>query len=185
MHILVIIGSTRQNRNGERVKQWLMQQLSVRDDATYEIVDLRDVDLPFYDEVDSINTLEGNFSHEAGKTWNETIKRADGFIIATCEYNHGIPGVLKNAIDYGWGGWNYKPMSIISYSTGQIGGARAAEQLRLVSQGVLMLPLPTAMHISQLTDKIDANGQATDDKTNSLLDGLCQELTDIASKLKT
>lgn len=184
MKILVIIGSTRVNRQAERVKAWLDAQLSERADASYELVDLRDIGLPFYDEVDSINSLEGEFTHPEGKAWGEKIATADGFIIVTAEYNHGVPAILKNAIDYGWDGWLYKPLSIVSYSSGPIGGARATEQLRLISQGVKLLPLPTAVHIGRVGDAIDETGVATNEATNTALDKMCRELTHIGAKLK-
>ncbi len=184
MKILVIIGSTRINRSADRVKVWLQTQLKQRNDATYEIVDLRDVHLPFYDEPASVGDLNGRFNHPEGKAWNEQLETADGFIFVTCEYNHGPPATLKNAIDYGWEGWHYKPLSIISYSSGPIGGARATEQLRLMSQGVKLLPLPKAVHIGHVKSAIDENGTAAEEKTNKSLDGLCQELTSIANKLQ-
>ena len=185
MRILVIIGSTRVNRNGERVKRWLESALPKRDDAEYQIVDLRDIKLPFYDEPKSINALsDDEYEHPETKEWGETVASADGFIFVTPEYNHSPPAVIKNAIDYAWAGWNYKPMSIISYSAGQIAGARAAEQLRLTSLGVKMLPLPTAVHIAKITDAIDENGVPKDESTNNTLNNVCEELISIASKLK-
>lgn len=184
MKILVIIGSTRINRQADRVKAWLDVQLSKRTDASYELVDLRDVGLPFYDEVDSINTLDGKFTHPEGKAWGEKIATADGFIMVTAEYNHGVPAVMKNAIDYGWDGWLYKPLSIVSYSSGPVGGARATEQLRLISQGVKLLPLPMAVHIGRISDAIDETGVAANQATNDALNKLCQELTHIGTKLK-
>lgn len=185
MHILVIIGSTRINRNGERVKRWLESALPERDDATYKIVDLRDINLPFYDEPKSISDLaDDEYEHPETKQWGDTVASADGFVFVTPEYNHGPPATMKNAIDYAWAGWNYKPMSIISYSTGQIAGARAAEQLRLMSLGVKLLPLPTAVHIAKITNALDESGTPQHESTNKTLDKLCQELTSIAKKLK-
>lgn len=186
MKLLVIIGSTRTNRNAGRVKNWLTSELTKRTNAEYDIVDLRDVNLPFYDEVGSVGGLEyEEYQHPEAVAWGRQIEQADGFIFVTSEYNHAPPATIKNAIDYAWKGWNYKPMSIISYSTGSIAGARAAEQLRLMSLGVRLLPLPTAVHIGNLTDVIDEDGKVDEAAgTNKALAATCDELESIASKLK-
>jgi NAD(P)H-dependent FMN reductase len=185
MKILVIIGSTRANRNGERVKTWLEQQLNNDETTSYEMVDLRDINLPFYDEVKSVAGLDyEEYSHPEAVAWGKRVESADGFIFATPEYNHGPPATLKNAIDYAWQGWNYKPMSIISYSTGQIAGARAAEQLRLMALGVKLLPLPAAVHIAHITDTINEDGTLNSNKPGQALNKLTEELSKIAAKLK-
>lgn len=184
MKLLVIIGSTRINRNAERVKSWLSQQLVSDESTTYEIVDLRDMRLPFYDEIKSVGGLDyEEFNHPEAAAWGRLVESADGFIFVTPEYNHGPPATIKNAIDYAWRGWNYKPMSIVSYSTGQIAGARAAEQLRLMALGVKLLPLPAAVHIAHITDAIDENGIVSSDATTKALTSLTEELTSIAAKL--
>jgi multimeric flavodoxin WrbA len=55
----------------------------------------------------------------------------DGFVMVTPEYNHSTSGVLKNAIDYLYAKWNNKAVGFVSY--GAVGGARAAEHLRLIA----------------------------------------------------
>ena len=185
MKILVIIGSTRVNRNADRVKTWLNHQLQGNDRVAYEMVDLRDIKLPFYDEVKSVAGLDySEYNHPEAVAWGKQVESADGFIFVTPEYNRGPPAVLKNAIDYAWEGWNHKPMNIISYSTGQTAGVRAAEQLRITSFGVKLLPLPAAVHIAHVSDAIDENGKATDGRANKSLASLTEELTFIADKLK-
>ncbi len=183
MKILLIFGSTRIERHGEVVFNWVKEQINARDDIELDAVDLRDVPLPFYDEPESIGALDGKFNHEIGKEWNERVSAADGFIMITPEYNHGPSAVLKNAIDYAWAGWNYKPVSFISYSNGMIAGARATEQLRLIASGVKLLPLPTATHIPMLADAFDEAGRPTNDKTTQSLDSVLKELTTVGQKL--
>lgn len=185
MNILVIIGSTRANRNAERVKIWLDAQLTQRDGATYDIVDLRDINLPFYDEIDSVGGMNyDEYRHPEAAAWGKRVEAADGFMFVTPEYNHAPPATIKNAIDYAWKGWNYKPMSIVSYSAGSIAGARAAEQLRLMSLGVRLLPLPTAVHIGNVTQVLSEDGEADEAAgTNKALFATCDELESITAKL--
>src|SRR5690349_14782966 len=105
-HILVILGSTRQGRHGERVARWLMHRLDTRSDITTELVDLRDLALPFFDA--PAGPAYGPVSAEA-RGWADRVRNADGFIFVTPEYNHGYPAPLKNAIDHLYTEWGHKP----------------------------------------------------------------------------
>ncbi len=79
------------------------------------------------------------------RRFGETIDRADGYVIVTPEYNHGYSAVLKNAIDHTFPEWNHKPVTFVSW--GNVGGARAVEQLRLVMVELETAPLRHAVHI--------------------------------------
>lgn len=74
-----------------------------------------------------------------------TIDRADGYVILTAEYNHGYPAVLKNAMDHTFVEWQHKPVTFVGW--GNVGGARAIEQLREVAVEFEMAPLRHAVHI--------------------------------------
>lgn len=160
-HILVIFGSTRQGRRGEVVVSWLMERLATRTDATFELVDLRNVTLPFFDA--PANPAHGHLAPEA-EEWAAQVDRADGFIFVTPEYNHGYPAVIKNAIDYLYKQWNHKPAAIVNYG-GFSAGVRAAEQLRQVLIEMKMVPVREQINISlvpgvvpNVTDKPDTLG---------------------------
>jgi NAD(P)H-dependent FMN reductase len=124
----IILGSTRPNRNGEQVARWVYDIASQRTDAQFELVDLRDFPLPHLDE--ALPPSLGLYQNEHTKQWAAKIESFDGFVFVTPEYNHGTSGVLKNAIDYLYAEWNNKAVGFVSY--GAVGGARAAEHLRLV-----------------------------------------------------
>ncbi|GCE50500.1 NAD(P)H-dependent FMN reductase [Thermosporothrix hazakensis] len=143
-HILVIFGSTRQGRRGEAVANWLMDRLTLRTDATFEFVDLRDVSLPFFDSPAS--PVHGHIAPEA-EQWAEQVEQADGFIFVTPEYNHGYSAVLKNAIDHLYSQWAHKPAAIVSYG-GFAAGYRAAEQLRQVLIELKMVPIREQVGVS-------------------------------------
>lgn len=128
--IAVILGSTRQQRFGETVATWVMASLSATAERTITLLDLRAQALPFYDEPKPPTDLNMHYTNPVAQTWCDTIAGFDAFVFVTPEYNHTYPAVLKNAIDYLWEPWQGKPFVIVSYSTGAIGGARAAEQLR-------------------------------------------------------
>jgi NAD(P)H-dependent FMN reductase len=144
----IILGSTRPNRNGEQVAKWVYDIASRRDDAEFELVDLRDYPLPHLDE--PLPPSMGQYQNEHTKQWAEKIASFDGFVIVTPEYNHSTSGVLKNAIDYLYAEWNNKAVGFVSY--GGVGGARAAEHLRLVAGELQMADVRQQVALSLLTE---------------------------------
>jgi NAD(P)H-dependent FMN reductase len=83
--------------------------------------------------------------HEVAQRWAKKIGELDGFIFVTAEYNHGVPAVLKNALDYAFKEFNRKPAAYVGY--GGVGGARAVEQLRLINIELEMAALRASVHI--------------------------------------
>lgn len=144
----IILGSTRPNRNGEQVAQWVYKIASQRTDAEFELVDLRDYPLPHLDE--PLPPSMGQYQNEHTKQWADKIASFDGFVFVTPEYNHSTSGVLKNAIDYLYTEWNNKAAGFVSY--GGAGGARAAEHLRLVAGELQMADVRQQVTLSLLTE---------------------------------
>lgn len=158
MKIAVILGSVRGVRRGGRVSTWLMAELSNFDTAEFELLDLRDFPLPFYEESTSPDSLENGYSNEVATKWAQKIGEADGFIIITAEYNHGPAAVLKNALDYVYTEWNKKPVTFVSYAPGAAAGVRAVEQLRANVIELQMAPMQAALHIDHVLETIDVEG---------------------------
>ena len=146
--IAVILGSTRPGRNGEGVAKWVMQHAAGRPNAQYELVDIAEQGLPFLDE-----PVPGQQSKEHSKRWSAKIAGFDGFVFVTAEYNHGIPGALKNAIDFLYKDWNDKAAGFVSYGSAA-GGSRAVESLRLV-MGELHVADVRAQVLLTLTDDFE------------------------------
>lgn len=143
--IQVILASTRPGRFGEKPAAWVMDRLSKRADLVAEQIDLRDHPLPNYDQPKSPALAGRDYPNETVAAWGRIVDRADGFIFVTPEYNHGYPASLKNAIDHIFPELNRKPVAFVGY--GNVGGARAIEQLRLVTIELEMAPLRHAIHI--------------------------------------
>ena len=99
MKILIIIGSTRQNRFSEKPANWIFEEAKKRKEFEVELLDLRNYPLPFFDEPVSPSFAKEPFSNENVKMLSKKINEADGFIVVTPEYNHGYPAVLKNMFD--------------------------------------------------------------------------------------
>ena len=148
IRIGIILGSTRPNRNGEQVARWVYDLAVQRDDAEFELVDLRDYPLPHLDE--ALPASFGQYQNEHTRQWAAKIASFDGFVIVTPEYNHGTSGVLKNAIDYLYAEWNNKAVGFVSY--GAVGGARAAEHLRLVAAELQMADVRQQVALSLITE---------------------------------
>jgi NAD(P)H-dependent FMN reductase len=143
--IQVILASTRPGRFGEKPAAWVMDRLSTRTDLAAELIDLRDHPLPIFDQPAAPARTLREYPSEAIARWGGTLDEADGFIVVTPEYNHGYPASLKNALDYIFPELGRKPIAFVGY--GNVGGARAIEQLRLVAVEFEMAPLRHAIHI--------------------------------------
>jgi NAD(P)H-dependent FMN reductase len=128
LRLAIIIGSTRPGRVGEAVARWVYELAQQRRDAEFELVDIEDFNLPLLDE--PIPPSQGKYSKEHTKKWAAKIASFDGYVFVTPEYNHGICGALKNAIDFLFAEWNNKAAGFVGY--GSAGGVRAVENLRLV-----------------------------------------------------
>jgi NAD(P)H-dependent FMN reductase len=144
----IILGSTRPNRNGEQVAKWVYGIASARTDAEFELVDLLDYPLPHLDE--PLPPSMGQYQNEHTRRWAEKIASFDGFVFVTPEYNHSTSGVLKNAIDYLYAEWHNKAAGFVSY--GGVGGARAAEHLRLIAGELQMADVRQQVALSMLTE---------------------------------
>ena len=122
----VIISTTRATRFADKPTEWFLDIARQRSDVEFEIVDLRDYPMPFFEEPAS--PAYAPVQNEAARRWQEKIDSLDGYVFVVAEYNHSISGVLKNALDFAYREFNRKPATFIGY--GGAGAARAIEHLR-------------------------------------------------------
>ena len=141
--IALIIGSTRDARFADIPAQWMLTQAKARTDMDVELVDLRDFDLPMFNEVAS-NAWAPSQS-AAAVAWQKKMGEFDGYIFVVAEYNRSITGSLKNALDQAYVEWAKKPMTAIAY--GSVGGTRAMEHLRNIAVELQMVPTRNAVHL--------------------------------------
>lgn len=146
--IAIIVGSTRPGRNAEAVAKWVHEHAVRRSDAEFELVDIADYNLPLLDE--PAPPSMGKYTKEHTKRWAAKIAAFDGFVFVTPEYNHGISGALKNAIDFIYAEWNNKAAGFVSY--GSAGGTRAVESLRLVMAELQIADVRAQVALSLYTD---------------------------------
>ena len=148
LRVGIILGSTRPNRIGESVARWVQDLATKRGDADYELVDLKDFNLPLLDE--PVPPSQGKYSQAHTKTWAAKIDTFDAFVFVTPEYNHSTSGALKNAIDFLYKEWNNKAAGFVSY--GSAGGVRAVEHLRLIMAELQIADVRAQVMLSLFTD---------------------------------
>jgi NAD(P)H-dependent FMN reductase len=177
----VIIGSTRPGRAADLVAPWAAQRATAHGAFEVEVIDLRKWPLPMFAEhAGTIGDLrDPSYSLPLVKQWNDKLKKADAYLAVTPEYNHSIPGVLKNAIDNVFFSFamRNKPIAAIAYSAGITGGARAIEHLAQVAIEAEMVPLRSTVIIPFITSAFRPGtahpaGPAAETALSLLLDDL-------------
>ena len=150
LRVAIILGSTRPGRKGEAVARWVynIAKKQRSNDAEFEYVDIKDFNLPLLDEPGIIS--QGQYTQDHTKKWSAKIDSFDAYVFVTAEYNHGIPGALKNAIDFLYREWNNKAAGFVSY--GGTGGVRAVEDLRLVMAELQVATVRAQVTLSLFTD---------------------------------
>ncbi|MCX6545982.1 MAG: NAD(P)H-dependent oxidoreductase [Acidobacteria bacterium] len=146
--IAIVIGSTRPGRKAEEVARWVYEHAAKRSDAEFELVDIKNFDLPLLDE--AMPPSMGKYAQPHTKAWAAKVASFDAYVFVTPEYNHGPSGALKNAIDYLYREWNNKAAGFVSY--GSAGGVRAVEQLRLVIGELQVADVRAQVALSLVTD---------------------------------
>ncbi len=149
--IAIIVGSTRPGRSADVVARWVHGVASGRQDATFEVLDLADYDLPMLDE--PMPPMSGQVTQEHTRAWAAAIARFDGFVFVTPEYNHSTSGALKNAIDFLYAEWNNKACGFVSY--GVDGGLRAVEHLRLIAAELKLADVRSQVGLNRFTDVVN------------------------------
>lgn len=141
-------------------------------------------DIPLYNQ-----DVEALGDPEPVQALKRAIGEADALLVATPEYNHGVPGVLKNAIDWasrpaGGSVLARKPAAILGASPGVTGTARAQSQLRqaFVFTNTPVVPQPEIL-VYRAHEKFDADGRLTDEKTREFVGKLLHELVDWTRRL--
>jgi len=160
LKIKVVLGSVRQGRIADKVWAWLEKQLAEFGKFDIELLDLKQINLPIFNES---NYPAQGLPHEteAARNWSAKMAEADGYIIVTAEYDHALPGALRNAFDYLANEWNKKAVGIISYGAGA-GGTRAAEGMKASLTYMETVVLPAEVNIPNVWAAFDENGGLPD-----------------------
>jgi len=148
---------------GSRAAKLVARELERRG-HTVHLVDPLELQLPLLDRMykehpkgEAPEPLEG---------LAELYRRADGFLVVSGEYNHGIPPALKNLLDHFLEEYFWRPSGIVCYSAGGFGGVRAAMQLRMTLAELGMSSVPSLLPIPRIAEAIDDEGVAREPIVN-------------------
>lgn len=148
----IVIASTRPGRVGLPLGEWFAEAAREHGGFQVEVVDLAEVNLPFFDEPH--HPRLGTYEHQHTKDWSATVSRADAFVFVTPEYNYGYNAVLKNAIDFLHTEWQHKPVGFVSYG-GVAAGTRAVQQLKQVVTTLRMVPVFNSVNVPFVAQFLD------------------------------
>jgi len=163
MKLAVIIGATRQGRKTEQQAKWVFNTAKEFEDTEAELVDLKDYPMPFFDEPISPRYNPERKIDPAVMPWLKKLEEFDAYIFVTPEYNHSVPGVLKNALDYVTFELVHKPAAVVSH--GAQAGARAMTDLKEILSESRAVPIPTVSPtaMSHMSETIDENGNLSEE----------------------
>ncbi|MGP6173753.1 NADPH-dependent FMN reductase [Corynebacterium sp. A21] len=177
MKIGIIIGSVREGRFGEGVAQWVLEGAQARgtEGFDYEIVDLKAFNVPLLTSNVVPGAANKQYDNENVNDWSKAIDGCDGFIFVTPEYNHGVPGPMKNAYDSLGAEWFRKPVGFVGY--GASNAIRAIEQWRQIVSNFAQIDIRNQVELSIFADA-DDSGFAPGERRADALEGMLTSLED-------
>lgn len=182
MKIGIILGSTRPGRFGAQVADWVLEQTKGREDAEYELVDLKDYELDLLNEPTVPGAARRQYENPKTRRWSEKIDEFDGYVFVTAEYNHGVPAALKNAFDVLYPEWVHKGAALVSY--GADSGVRAVEQWRTILANAQMHVVRGQVSFStmlEVTKGEDGDVFAPNERRAKEMGNLCAQLTKLST----
>jgi NAD(P)H-dependent FMN reductase len=151
LSLKIIIGSTRPGRAADHVVPWIVDRAKEHGAFSVEVLDLRDWPLPPFGETFQTvgDPRNPTYSDPIVRRWNQRVAEGDAYLFITPEYNHSVPGVLKNAIDSVFASFAFrnKPAGFVGYSGGIAAGVRAIEHLAHIAIEAEMVPLRSTVLI--------------------------------------
>ncbi|MFK7831173.1 MAG: NADPH-dependent FMN reductase [Congregibacter sp.] len=169
LKVLLIVGSTRPGRTSDLLMPWLEEIFDADSRFDLSVEDLRDWPLPMFQEEPAKigNPASPNYSDSLVGQWNRAVTAADAYVFVTPEYNHSVPGVLKNAIDsvFFSPGFRNKPCAFVGYSISPTGAVRAIEHLIQIVSTLEAMPLRNAVMIGKVSEAFDEQGKPVDPMT--------------------
>jgi NAD(P)H-dependent FMN reductase len=180
MKLQIIVGSTRPTRAADKVVPWIVSRAALHDAFETEVIDLRDWQLPMFGEhMGSIgDPNDPSYSDQIVRQWNRKIAEGDAYLVITPEYNHSLPGELKNAIDSVFFSFAFrnKPMAVAGYSGGVGGGIRAIEHLAQIAVEMEAAPLRSTVVLPFVDKAFTPDGEPVDPATEVSLQILLDDL---------
>ena len=173
VEVPILLGSTRIGRQSLKVARFILSKMAVYPQLTTELLDLGDYDFPIMDQ----RLSEMRVVPPGLQSFSDKLERADGLFIVSPEYKGGVPGVLKNALDYLKPGiFHRKPVGICTVSSGGFGGVNCLMQLRLTVLALGGVPIPDMLPVSKVQEHFDNDGLPRDGAWSNCLMRFIDEL---------
>lgn len=181
LSIPVLLGSVRRDRMGIRAAHLVTDALAARGHKPV-LVDALELQLPLLDRM--YKEYPPGEAPEVLEKLATLYRGADGFLVVSGEYNHGIPPALKNLLDHFLEEYFWRPSGIVCYSAGAFGGVRAAMQLRMSLAEMGMPSVPSLLSIPRIGETLAEDGIG-DERTVRSRDRFLDEFLWYASALRS
>ena len=174
LFIPVILGTARKGRRSENAARFIFEQTKERADVDTELIDVCELPLKLDDAGEQMKDQK----------FSATIRRCDGLIIVTPEYNHGYPGLLKHALDMNLEEYIHKAVGICGVSAGPFGGARVIEGLLPVMRELGLVTIFWDVNFGNVQELFDEQGKLLDKSYVRRVDKFLNELIWMARVLR-
>jgi NAD(P)H-dependent FMN reductase len=181
INLKIITASTRPERKGIHVSQWVIESLKSSPSFQVEHLDLKEVNLPFVDEPH--HPRFQNYTMQHTRDWSSKISEGEAYIFVIPEYNYGFTAPLKNAIDFLSKEWAYKTVGIVSYG-GLAGGTRATQMFKQVLTTLKMVPVTESLPIPFFESYIKDGVFVPTEVLNNGLHGMFREIIKVDKGLR-
>ncbi|MGE4428854.1 MAG: NADPH-dependent FMN reductase [Solirubrobacteraceae bacterium] len=180
MKIGIIIGSIRSERATEPVATYVHEIAARRTgESVFELVDLAGFDVPLLTTSVHPMVAKKDYGDPNVQRWSDAIDTFDGYVFVTPEYNHGVPGGFKNAVDSLGAEWVGKPVAFVGH--GSVGGVRAIEQWRQIVANFSMPVVRAELNFNAFTDWKDG-AFAPEKRHAGEVDAMLDQLEELVRK---
>ncbi|WP_257158842.1 NADPH-dependent FMN reductase [Corynebacterium cystitidis] len=177
----IIIGSIREGRLGESVGKWVADAAAKRAGADYKVLDLKEFNVPLLDAAQVPGAANKQYDNENVTRWSQAIDECDGYIFVTPEYNHSVPGAMKNAFDALGPEWAGKVVAFVGY--GSVGAVRAVEHWRTIVSNFQMVDVRNQIDLSMFTEFDDQGNVTPDERRGEELENILNETERLVHQL--
>lgn len=157
LFIPIILGTVRKGRMSEPIAHFIHEQVQKRAGIKTELIDISMLSIPL-DDAGPDAKIPG---------FSDTMAQADGLILVTPEYNHGIPGLLKHVLDLNYKEYLHKSVGICSVSAGPFGGIRAIEALLPTLKAFGLMATVADLNFGNVSKIVDESGQLMDSEASA------------------
>jgi NAD(P)H-dependent FMN reductase len=177
LKILVVTGTIRDGRNSIHPARYVTERFR-ETEHDVELFDMKEYDIPLF------TNLRGWISdpHPDVEAFGQKVEAADSIVIVTPEYNHSIPGTLKNLLDHLYPEYENKSFAYVTVSAGGFGGVRALSHLHDITLEFDAHPGPD-LPISNVTDVFDEDGILIDDTYEDKFEDFVEQTIEHATQI--